>query len=236
MIPLSDVRCWLLEQDSEELGDDPTSCWASAAYMRSLYGNPTEMCHLDPCTLPNGRHFLGASNMHEAHEFMLVRQGDEVTVYQTYGGLEMDSVQELHMPWSTFCTLTRSSLGADWRKLFSIPEWYPIPDTIGPSEWYCWRRLRGQSTAEEGAAQLTELLAKWRSDDAKQWIMTGQCLRNISPGLHDTWLKFSKRSDRYQEGDDKWHSFNKDTNGPGLATLHYWARTDNPEAYQAYLG
>lgn len=90
-----------------------------------------------------------------------------------------------------------------------------------------------QRRSAEEAEQLIELLADWRSDDTKHWIMTGKCLRNISPSLFDAWFKFSKRSDRYEVGDEnRWYTFEEEPEGLHMEALHRWARLDNPEAYR----
>lgn len=83
------------------------------------------------------------------------------------------------------------------------------------------------------AKELVELLADWRAESFKHWIEIGMCLHNISSSLQDTWVKFSKRSDKFQESDaDRWVNFQQLAEcGLNIGSLHRWARLDNPKKY-----
>lgn len=82
------------------------------------------------------------------------------------------------------------------------------------------------------AQKLVALLAQWRSDDRDSWLETGMCLFNISDGLLETWIEFSKRSPKFEEGEceNHWSKFEPRTMGMG--SLHRWASLDNPAEYK----
>jgi P4 family phage/plasmid primase-like protien len=103
---------------------------------------------------------------------------------------------------------------------------------------YVKQQFRGQLRDDEQRYQVEEakrlvgLLAQWRSDDYHQWIEVGMCLHNISHSLHDTWIDFSRRSDKYRAGDcDRWYQF--EPQGLNIGSLHRWARLDDPAGYKA---
>jgi P4 family phage/plasmid primase-like protien len=84
----------------------------------------------------------------------------------------------------------------------------------------------------ETAVQLTELFSLKRASDYITWIQVGKCLHNIDYGLLPTWIKFSKKCPtKFREGEcDKiWHRFKE--GGYSLASLHYWAKSDNVNGY-----
>lgn len=88
--------------------------------------------------------------------------------------------------------------------------------------------IRGQII---DAKKLISILAQWRADDYNSWIEVGMCLYNINNNLKDVWTEFSKRSDKFQDGDtDRWHSFEK--RDLTIGSLHRWARLDNPVKYK----
>lgn len=85
----------------------------------------------------------------------------------------------------------------------------------------------------EEAKELVRLLAPWRADDYKSWIEVGLCLNNISSSLKDSWIEFSKMSDKWQDSDEEtWDNFNESPGGLNIGSLHRWARTDNPKKYK----
>jgi P4 family phage/plasmid primase-like protien len=87
----------------------------------------------------------------------------------------------------------------------------------------------------EEATVLVDLLAVWRADDYHSWVQVGLCLHNIMPGprLKDVWAKFSRKSAKYQMGDEeRWSNFREIITGLNMGSLHRWARLDNPEKYK----
>jgi len=85
----------------------------------------------------------------------------------------------------------------------------------------------------------TMLLPKqyWDAGSHNKWIRVGWALKNTSPKLLPTWLKFSSQSKDFDwnigELIDKWETF--DYNNPdGLTqrSIMYWAKNDNPKEYE----
>lgn len=85
------------------------------------------------------------------------------------------------------------------------------------------------------AKKLVSLLSRQRSVDYNTWIEVGFCLHNINKTvLLDTWIQFSKQSDKYKDGECEklWRNFKND--GLTVGSLHRWARIDNPEEYKKW--
>ncbi len=99
--------------------------------------------------------------------------------------------------------------------------------------------LRGSNAHEdkEFVRKLVDILDKNRHEDYQLWVEVGICLHNIDSSLEmlDTWIEFSKKSPKFQEGmcETKWHGM-RDGN-LGMPTLHYWAKHDNPEKYREII-
>lgn len=88
------------------------------------------------------------------------------------------------------------------------------------------------SCSFELSQQLVDILDVKRADGYESWIRVGWCLRNIDNRLLDSWISFSKKSDKFvdeMECEQAWR-YMKDT-GLGLGTLCMWAKNDNLEAY-----
>ena len=94
-----------------------------------------------------------------------------------------------------------------------------------------------QYTNEVGTEieQLVKCLGDHRANDEGQWVKVGWCLHNI-PDISKTdalrlWVEFSRRSDKFVEGEceKKWKFFRND--GFGVGSLYLWARQDNPSEY-----
>lgn len=86
------------------------------------------------------------------------------------------------------------------------------------------------------AIKLTELLSDERATEYEPWINTCWALHNISEKLLPSFIDFSKRCmNKFNENHcvSSWNS-SKDT-GFGIGSLHYWAKIDNEEAYNAYV-
>jgi P4 family phage/plasmid primase-like protien len=86
----------------------------------------------------------------------------------------------------------------------------------------------------EEARQLTQLLGDWRADSYHHWIEVGLCLNNISQALHDVFVDFSRKSDKFDEHADtsKWYEFAQQKTGLNIGSLHRWARLDNEVKYR----
>jgi len=88
--------------------------------------------------------------------------------------------------------------------------------------------------------KLVSILGQSRSDNYKEWMEAGWCLKNLSnkennATLYELWHNFSKKSHKYKESVCKteWEKMAIKPPGEGLhmGTLHYWAKADNKDAY-----
>jgi P4 family phage/plasmid primase-like protien len=92
----------------------------------------------------------------------------------------------------------------------------------------------------ETCKALVNLLNVDRCDEYNSWVAVGICLKNISNSLLELWKDFSKKSNKYQSGEceKRWLSDFKDCNYSGsklkIASLYYWAISDNPQGYDIY--
>jgi P4 family phage/plasmid primase-like protien len=83
---------------------------------------------------------------------------------------------------------------------------------------------------------LVDILDVRRSDSYDSWMRLGWCLRNIDHRLKDKWIEFSRKSNKYVEGEceDKWDRMTLD-GGIGMGTLCMWAREDDPDQYREIM-
>jgi P4 family phage/plasmid primase-like protien len=92
---------------------------------------------------------------------------------------------------------------------------------------------------------VTECLNATRADGYDSWMRVGWCLHNISPtpDMFDLWMTFSAKSSKFSETNigklrKDWDlGMRKEAEGRRLTirSLRYWAREDNPGAYQGIL-
>lgn len=96
------------------------------------------------------------------------------------------------------------------------------------------RRRRPKLTDQnlETVKILVGLLQQYRAEITGRWLEVGYCLHNIDQGLLDVWIEFSKRSDRFKDGECEqlWGTFKDE--GLGMGSLHRWAKLDNPQNYK----
>lgn len=75
-----------------------------------------------------------------------------------------------------------------------------------------------------------------RAEDYHDWMIVGQCLKNIHPDLYDEFEEFSRRSSKFDlRGCMKqWNAFGYRNDGQKvqIGTLLYWSRLDNQEHYK----
>jgi len=87
----------------------------------------------------------------------------------------------------------------------------------------------------EKARTLVELLKESRANDYHDWIRVGWALHNIDISLLSEWIEFSRKSDKYKEGEceDVWMTMRD--RGLTISSLVYWAKEDNPEEYKKFI-
>lgn len=92
-------------------------------------------------------------------------------------------------------------------------------------------RTERQSNNIDEVRALLGVLRDERAASYREWIMLGWCLRNIDHRLLPDWVAFSRKSDKYQDGECErlWNHMRE--TGLGMGTLHMWAREDAPERY-----
>jgi P4 family phage/plasmid primase-like protien len=86
----------------------------------------------------------------------------------------------------------------------------------------------------EEAQKLIKLLSKDRAKDPHSVMEVGKCLHNIDYRLCQEWIEFRRRANNDLSDEvcaDEWRKManNHYTN----ASLHFWARTDNVDSYNA---
>lgn len=86
----------------------------------------------------------------------------------------------------------------------------------------------------EFVQKLVDILCQSRADKYDDWIRLGWCLRNIDYRLVDKWVEFSKKSNKYKDGECE-RLWNYMRDGLGIGTLHLWAKQDNPDEYKKIL-
>lgn len=81
------------------------------------------------------------------------------------------------------------------------------------------------------ASRLVSILSSKRCDRYDDWLNIGFCLHNIGDALLEDWIKFSKLSKKYKEGECEklWIKFKNI--GYSIGSLHKWASSDDHEKY-----
>lgn len=92
----------------------------------------------------------------------------------------------------------------------------------------------------EIAKKLTDILSTERASNCTDWISVGYCLHSIGPRhLKDHWIKFSKKWEMFRNSNEcerQWEYMNRCNNRQlTIGTLHYWAKNDDPEAYEGII-
>ena len=82
---------------------------------------------------------------------------------------------------------------------------------------------------------LLNMLSDKRVEDEPLWIRVGWCLRNINTAFLPLWDEWSQRSSKYSPGEceKRWKRFKP--MGFKMNSLCYWAKQDNPDAYEEWL-
>ena len=86
----------------------------------------------------------------------------------------------------------------------------------------------------EKIRSLVSILNQSRAENYSQWLEIGWLLHNIDPNsqeLIDIWIEFSKKSEKFKEGECEKIWEKSKNEGFTIATLHYWAKIDNIKKY-----
>jgi len=92
----------------------------------------------------------------------------------------------------------------------------------------------------EMVCELVKLLSFQRANSYGTWIETGRALFNIDTNLLEVFKEFSRKSDKYDEltCERLWNTWRKNdemTDVITIASLYFWAQTDNPTEYELLL-
>jgi P4 family phage/plasmid primase-like protien len=84
---------------------------------------------------------------------------------------------------------------------------------------------------------LVNMLSMTRCNNYSDWLNLGFCLYNIDQKNLCIWKKWSKQSDKYENGicEDKWKTFKKDKSGLNIGSLLNWCKKDNKEKYDEFI-
>jgi len=105
------------------------------------------------------------------------------------------------------------------------------------------RKKESSSLTQEDYLEIYELvniLSPSRADDYEQWLNLGFALHSIDPqneDLLEIWDEFSKKSHKYEKNacHDKWHkTMDSKIGGLNIGSIHYWAKSDNPDKYKEF--
>ena len=78
---------------------------------------------------------------------------------------------------------------------------------------------------------IVQILNPKRADKYDDWIRLGWCLHNIDHRLLEDWVEFSKKSEKFVDGECEKEWGTMKNNGLGLGSLYLWAKEDNLEQY-----
>jgi P4 family phage/plasmid primase-like protien len=78
---------------------------------------------------------------------------------------------------------------------------------------------------------LVAILSSNRCESYDDWVRVGWCCRNIDNDLLEDWILFSKKCDKYTDGECEKFWDKMKEGGLGIKTLHMWAKKDDPVEY-----
>lgn len=81
---------------------------------------------------------------------------------------------------------------------------------------------------------LISLLSEDRASDRNKWMEVGWCLHNIAHTHLQTWIEFSRKSKKYEQGVCEREWFDMNDTGFKLDHLRKWAKADNPLQYKIF--
>ena len=87
----------------------------------------------------------------------------------------------------------------------------------------------------EKCIKLTEMLSDKRAQGFHDWIRVGWSLHNTHKCLLDTFILFSKKSNKYQNGECERLWKNMKDDGYTIRSLMLWAKEDNIEEYKKFI-
>jgi P4 family phage/plasmid primase-like protien len=97
----------------------------------------------------------------------------------------------------------------------------------------CKRIINAPPKDLEYITDLVDCLSRSRSNNYDDWIRVGWCLEKIWHGLLPEYIKFSKKSKKYEPGccEKIWRTANFNSAEFNLPSLIMWAKQDDPNKY-----
>lgn len=86
-------------------------------------------------------------------------------------------------------------------------------------------------------AGFMEMLCEERADDRLKWMEIGWALYNVSQGSEEgleMWIEFSKRSNKFVEGECEYEWDRMMKRNMTMGTIMYYAKLDSPEKYEQW--
>jgi phage/plasmid-associated DNA primase len=121
----------------------------------------------------------------------------------------------------------------------TINEKYPVQHISAankPQKKGEWELSKDDSVFQEKfelVSSLVECLSKKRANDYHSWVQVGLCLKGIDQRCYNLFHDFSRKDKEkynFNEVERKWNLL--DTRGElTIASLHHWAKEDDPEKY-----
>lgn len=129
------------------------------------------------------------------------------------------------------CVMIQDNKIKDIEKIFKVSEDRELAKFMSSM-----RRMQKTYYDITQIGKLIDCLSDKRADDERSWMEVGWCLHNIDKNnieLLQLWVKFSKRSDKFKEGEceKKWARIRNEGNLLTIGSLYYWAKTDNYDKY-----
>lgn len=112
-----------------------------------------------------------------------------------------------------------------------IPDFEEERQSVTPSNQTQGTQLQRVPESEDLIKALVKMLSNTRADNYNDWIKVGWCLHNINQAYLPIWIEFSKRSDKFKEGECEREWYRMNSGGLGLGSLYRWAKEDNPDEY-----
>lgn len=203
------VRQWIHQQAREKI--------RGSSLFRGLCEDPSEL--VDMCAATNNWLMYGCLKREDNHPYLLTYQ----FAHDQEDPEPMDPLVENPSMFSI-----RNKPRSNVLESFEFPtktiQTLESHDTA-PTEFTDERKIKA----------LLSLLSPKRYESEPDWIRVGWCLHNISKSNLELWTEWSRQSDKFQEGEceKQWRRFRNE--GYKMPSLCNWARTDNPDGYEAFI-
>lgn len=90
----------------------------------------------------------------------------------------------------------------------------------------------------DDAKKLIKIISKKRAESYQDWIQVCWALRSTKGELMEEWKEFSRQCpEKYDENtcEELWYRAKDEGEGYTIASLHFWAKKDNPKGYNKFI-